>query len=78
MANRATSTNHTPWIVIGVLIVVILAGFLWMNGRKQSTHTVDSSLGAAPSLNNGTTTDDITALEASAVNIAIPSFEKAL
>lgn len=81
MRNRRTTREKSPWAVISILIAIALFGMFWLWQKQQIASSIPQPMMAQqqPVVRTAPkTTPTINDLEASAANIAIPSFEKVL
>lgn len=81
LGNVPTEHARSPWAVGIVFVVVILFGLFWFFQQKEvrieNSHLLQTATVPEQKQNQPhETLYDISHLEASAVNIAIPSFEE--
>jgi hypothetical protein len=84
MRHRTRTTREkSPWAVFSVLIAIIVFGMFWLWQKQQITRAVPEEQVSVPQTASITPAQkpvppSMNDLEASAANIAIPSFENVL
>ncbi len=77
--NKLPTQERSPWAIVSIVLVVVLFGiFWWWQQRSLSDPALPMPFSETTSMNGDTSPSsafDLTSLEASAVNISIPSFE---
>lgn len=70
--------TRSPWAVIIIFIVALLFGFFWFRETEHIKESYIIPVATMPGMPTPKKTNelDLNTIEASAVNIAIPSFEE--
>lgn len=66
--------ERSPWAIVSIILVIIFFGLFWW-WQRETIEDQRLPMPFTEAISNEKPTLDLSSLEASAVNISIPSFE---